>query len=832
MLNKKQPIPNELKITFNTSVPGFQNIRYTPNMTLPELDKKDNTLFFNPLVKYQESVIRKLPKDIQLKQFFSKGLFQSLLNSHGLQKSQTLFQATRNGNIDNNIRVTLDILFPVNSVITLGKQKYVIGDVQWTRGDWKIDKKTLFTPRLDSSQIVDPYLYNSVIRDEMINGEEELKSLSDELLYGANFPDSAKGIEKKPLALQEPANKFLAIKPLAIEEPIKPLAIEEPIKPLAIEEPIKPLAIEEPIKPLAIEEPNKPLAITNEDLEQTPVPNEINTILNKSKQSTEVLQNYFKNSNYYSMINILFQKISEYQSVAQQKWINTFLLRSTGIQPSQNTKNFSQKANTFSIENTTVVKNDGGGDCFFYAISQAIQCFHSTASLVDSITYGNIGTKNFLFTVKNLRELVSDYVATNERVQKDGIPALLDISFDTFMSEYNNSVKTEEIANQILYSKKEYGYLTIQQPFDINNPVRKKTIEEIADFIKTKEYWADQIAYDAILTRLRLNIITIGYKNGKIIIPNTTLTRNTKDTKKEWDKYVFLFYNELESHYELITFDYNVKYQNVKNSVKTTKKDKIQKFCIFQNNTNEIPPMDLIIPPLYMLFYLFGTEYLLYMTQKETSEFMLLPEVFRILGDTFEKMYSTFFDRKEEEKRKEKEKEKEKGKEEEKRKEEEVDVNNFFVFFRHFFHIPKPFEKLFSLELQLIKEKKNKNVIKSYYGTRSKKNMALVPFRQTRKNRDNEQEQEGGFYRPVSSYAKTNELPNETSNISYYITIDVELKKGTSLTPKEINETKCRNRWNAIRKAYANFRGMPYTPLPMYQIDSKKGGGTRKNTIL
>jgi hypothetical protein len=130
-------IPNQLKITINTDIPGFQNIKYKPYMTLPN-NKTDDSVQFNPLVEIKPSIIKSLPKDVQIKEFLNKGLFQSLINSHGLVRKKTLDEATRDGYVDNNIKVTLDSLFPTNSVIYINKQPYAIADVQWTKGDWKI----------------------------------------------------------------------------------------------------------------------------------------------------------------------------------------------------------------------------------------------------------------------------------------------------------------------------------------------------------------------------------------------------------------------------------------------------------------------------------------------------------------------------------------------------------------------------------------------------------------------------------------------------------------------------------------------------------------------
>jgi hypothetical protein len=54
------------------------------------------------------------------------------------------------------------------------------------------------------------------------------------------------------------------------------------------------------------------------------------------------------------------------------------------------------------------------------------------------------------------------------------------------------------------------------------------------------------------------------------------------------------------------------------------------------------------------------------------------------------------------------------------------------------------------------------------------------------------------------------------SNISYYITVDMELQKGTSLSPSELKNLKCRKTWSSIRKNYADLTGVKYVPLPNY----------------
>ena len=65
------PIPNALTITINTSVPGYQTIKYKPNMTLPDIEKGLNTIWFDPLIPLNQDVINKVPEDIKVLEFFN-----------------------------------------------------------------------------------------------------------------------------------------------------------------------------------------------------------------------------------------------------------------------------------------------------------------------------------------------------------------------------------------------------------------------------------------------------------------------------------------------------------------------------------------------------------------------------------------------------------------------------------------------------------------------------------------------------------------------------------------------------------------------------------------
>jgi hypothetical protein len=69
----------------------------------------------------------------------------------------------------------------------------------------------------------------------------------------------------------------------------------------------------------------------------------------------------------------------------------------------------------------------------------------------------------------------------------------------------------------------------------------------------------------------------------------------------------------------------------------------------------------------------------------------------------------------------------------------------------------------------------------------------------------------------------------DVSKIGYYISIDLELKKGSPLSPEEMRESKCSRKWNSVRKAFANFTGKTYAIPPVYDYSNKQTLKNRSN---
>jgi hypothetical protein len=139
--------PNTLTIFINTRIRGYPKIKYEPDMSVPKI--KSDTVYFNPLIKLNRRVSLRIPPGYpdteRLTQFFNKSDFNGLVGRNiaaGFQRKYTLEEATKNGIVDNNINVTLEILFKKYNKFYIKGKPYTIFSHEWINGDWQIDKKS------------------------------------------------------------------------------------------------------------------------------------------------------------------------------------------------------------------------------------------------------------------------------------------------------------------------------------------------------------------------------------------------------------------------------------------------------------------------------------------------------------------------------------------------------------------------------------------------------------------------------------------------------------------------------------------------------------------
>ena len=810
-------IPNELNITINTSVPGFQKIKYKPSMTIPNINKDDKTIRFDPLLKLNPATIKKVPEDLRKKEFFNRGLFQSLINYHdGAHKAKTLKEATFTGIVDNNIKVTLDTLFPTNSVIYIDKKPYVIVDIQWRKGDWKLDTK-IKPVDLDSSKIQNPYLYASTVRDEIISGERQLRELSAELTYGENYVGPQNTVA--PLAPSSEANNTVA--PTAPSSEAIPIALPvasgvtapsqfsnflgslmSPTNPTPPPVPItsttEPYPVikppEEPEESKAIEsEATKPEPLYLEDdtervnpnVEEVPdfEPRVPETKLTNSQSSSKFMREFFNSSSYYYIVNSLYK----FMNADAKKYIYNLYLTTTTISVKSSTTNISSDAYKETVKNLNVKRNPGKGDCFFIAVADAINN-HNHKYPADKITSGIYGYGDKIFTQMYLRTLVSDYI-------------LLSPYFDTYLqnaivntenlnTQFENHVKTmeqlaEEAGNNKDMNRDQYletardiyqnhDNFLVKMPNNIPievgdyyKPFKVLPKSEVKKYIESNDYLANEVGIHALCSKLELNIIPIervdnqGVSNLRIPFANFSKSNNN------WNKYLFLYY--YGGHYELITFNY-IKKSPPRLGTNTGFKNILQTGVIYDRRNR------FLIPPIYILVLIYGSYY-----GNQSTEYKQQFSFFSDLMQTIEKSYNNIIATKYED--------------------DDQSLNKFNLLFNTTFPGNKPVSGIAT-------------------STSHVPQIENTP-------------QEGGIHYNKPAYKMGKKGEKDDSNISYYITIDMELHPGLTLTPEELKESQCRQKWNSVRKAYAGFTGQPYVIKPIYQTNktakNKEDHGTNKN---
>lgn len=393
-------IPDSIIININTSIPGSQSIKFTPSMIDPKIDKDNNTVYFNPLVKLDKAVIAKVPEHLRVVEFFKKNYFTSLTNFHGLQKKKTLEEATESGYVDNNISILLGILFPVKGIIYINNEPYTIADVQWPKGDWKIDNTGINVPKFDasSSRMNNPYTLH---KSQTINATDKLSKLPSSLLYGPNY-----------------IGPIVSTKPTSASGPIASTkAVSGPIS-------------QPPIKRMS------------QDV--------INSIhYSASENANQILRDLFgrpgksgpnpSDLGFYRMVNDMYTQMpSNSRTEVNRTFNNT---TNTKLFHSQNDYNLSKQAYLFTTESLNVYESVTNGDCYFDALQQAINLYNKNIDLFNDTLdnkivydYNNIlyGSGDNLFTIASLRRIVAKTILQNQIDYRDSARIILPIINEHF----------------------------------------------------------------------------------------------------------------------------------------------------------------------------------------------------------------------------------------------------------------------------------------------------------------------------------------------------------------------------------------------------------------
>jgi len=172
--------PKSLSILINTRIRGYPKIKYEPSMSIPGV--RSETVYFDPLIKLNNSVAGTVPKGYPpselYSQFFDKGAFDSLLSrtlssSFFGQGKRTIEQATQDGYVDDNIKITLNQLFKPGNLFYIKGQPFTINGYDWNYGDWKIGTKNI-ERRFEMSGSTYGQGINAVLQVQLSNQEDAL----------------------------------------------------------------------------------------------------------------------------------------------------------------------------------------------------------------------------------------------------------------------------------------------------------------------------------------------------------------------------------------------------------------------------------------------------------------------------------------------------------------------------------------------------------------------------------------------------------------------------------------------------------------------------------
>jgi hypothetical protein len=133
-----QRIPTKLQIIVKTNLPEYKKFKYDPVLTLP--NAPSHNIYFNPLQPLDSNIIRKIPENSRILSFFNSQMFDKLNQYTALFRRplKTLEEASL-GNVDRNIEITLDTLFPTNGVFYIHREKYYIEFFKWQEGNWFLE---------------------------------------------------------------------------------------------------------------------------------------------------------------------------------------------------------------------------------------------------------------------------------------------------------------------------------------------------------------------------------------------------------------------------------------------------------------------------------------------------------------------------------------------------------------------------------------------------------------------------------------------------------------------------------------------------------------------
>ena len=111
IISMNTSVPDELIININTSIPGYEKIKFSPSMLSQNMNTSKRNVLFNPLYKLDSKNIGDVSEKSTKSKFYDISSFNSMLSLFIKTRVNSLKDAVNKGYIDNNIKITLDVIF-------------------------------------------------------------------------------------------------------------------------------------------------------------------------------------------------------------------------------------------------------------------------------------------------------------------------------------------------------------------------------------------------------------------------------------------------------------------------------------------------------------------------------------------------------------------------------------------------------------------------------------------------------------------------------------------------------------------------------------------------
>jgi len=586
------------------------------------------------------------------KQFFQKHLFNTLNNkilSTGYgEKEVNLEEATKKGYIANNVNLTIKTLFPNNGIIYISGKPYTIYDVDFDKKAWAMQPKEVVEESLQPRE----WLKNRLVQQQNMKGMKELETIPKEVKEGPKYvsvktiPDySPDTSPAEPKQVDEILSKKV-VEPKTLSKPPKPPRPPRPQKdstaivdPLQQTPPRTTTSVTTPPPLIRQVEKGKSKCLTDIHTNVARFPKidmslpkyitipESNTNweqlpLIKGTLWAQRIRDYFKQKSYFTMLDTMQmqnEKDGEMFSISPE-YIKTGGGKQTrkikGGGPKNTTRRpkpdgrfvFNQTNYNNLVNKLQVIPVAPNGDCFFTTIAEGINLYNTNATedkkISACVTLGGrkVEYENTQFTSKIIRWFLWAYLYTNPDKLHDMLSNVEEVIIPPMNNQYHkkakNIVSTDRLDSIIknVYSDSS-AQMFIQKTKDYNNPFELIHDEkEIFEHIMASSTWAEQSTIPIIEDIFKIKLLILkdtGKKDKQYELGGGNMDFTYSDNI---NKYMFLHMVN-NNHYDLIVFSDKIEGDNTNKKV-IFDLPPPYKVEYFDNISN--------IPPVYILFFLFG----------------------------------------------------------------------------------------------------------------------------------------------------------------------------------------------------------------------------------